>query len=250
MVSGQETEWDRALSRAEELIKSSLKRPGPEALALLMAPMASNEDAYVALHLFRDTLKFPNLGYDIPSAEKLKADHLLLTDDPYPNRRGFKDLSFGSFSNRWEAAEIVEAVLNGSIKGLILSGTDLEGMLGRQVETLLSRLDWLILVSSHRNLLWEKATVALPMAVYAERTGTFTNFRGLVQKFEKAVEPLGEALPQWEIWQRLGKRMGAKWSFDDVHEVFKELAEGKPEYDTLNWQATFGIGKGAYPDNW
>jgi len=56
-------------------------------MAVLMAPVASSEDAYVALRLFKDTLKFVHIDYEIPSTDNIKADHLLLTDDPYPNRR-------------------------------------------------------------------------------------------------------------------------------------------------------------------
>ena len=117
-------------------------------------------------------------------------------------------------------------------------------------EAFLSKLEWLIVIGTHKNRLWDKATVALPAAVPAERDGTFTNLKGIVQKFEKAVEPLGEAVPQWEIWQRLARRMNAKWSYDDTHQVFRTLAEGRPEYDTLNWYDTFGIEKALYPDNW
>ncbi|MFH1862137.1 MAG: hypothetical protein ABH878_04925, partial [bacterium] len=80
--------------------------------------------------------------------------------------------------------------------------------------------------------------------------GTFTNIKGVVQKFEKALEPLGSALPQWLIWQRLATRCGAKWTYHDACEVFRALAEGKPAYDTLNWEAAVGVGKGAYSDNW
>lgn len=248
MLEGKEADWDLALARMEDLIKSKLKRPGPDSIAFLMAPGASNEDAFLALKLFRDALKFSNLGYDIPSSEKIKADQVLLTDDPYPNRRGFKDLSFGSYTNRLEAAEIVEEVRSGRIKGLIVSGTDLAGIMGKS--DLTAKLDWLVVISSVKHQLWDRATVALPTAVTAEREGTYTNLKGIVQKFEKAVEPQGKALPEWEIYQRLGRRFGVKWSYQDAHQVFQALAEGKPAYDTVNWYTTRGIFKGAYPDNW
>ncbi|TKJ42414.1 hypothetical protein CEE37_01655 [candidate division LCP-89 bacterium B3_LCP] len=250
LIAGGETGWEQALTKSETLIRSSLKKPGPDGLALLMAPNATNEDVYLALRLFRDTVKFANLGYDIPSMEKLAADNILLTDDPYPNRRGFKDLGFGSISNTSEAAEIIEAIFAGQIKGLVVCGTNLEGMLGNQIDNLIAKLDWLIVLDTHKSSLMDKASVALPLALPAEREGTFTNVKGLVQKFEKAVEPTGQSLPLWEVLQRLGKRLNAKWSFEETHTVFKSLAEDKPEYDTLNWLATFGVNKGLYLDSW
>ncbi len=250
MVAGKEAEWDQALARVEDLIKSFSKKGNTGTMAFLIAPTATNEDAFIAMKLFRDFLKFDNLGYDIPSTETLQADHVLMTDDPYPNRKGFQDLGVGSVSNRMEAAEIIAAVNDGRIKGLIVAGSDLEGMSGINLDSIITKLDWLIVASHDQNLLWKKATVALPMAVHAERTGTFTNFKGEVQKFEKAVESPGMALPQWKIWQRLAKRFNARWSFDDTESVFRALAEGKPEYDTLNWNATFGVTPGLYPDSW
>ncbi|MBU0518611.1 molybdopterin-dependent oxidoreductase [bacterium] len=250
MVNGEAVDWDMALARATELIKSKIKKPGPNSVAFLMAPIASNEDAYRALKLFRDTLKFANIGYDIPVSETLEKDQVLMTDDPYPNRRGFKDLGFGSVVNPFEAGEIVDEIKAGKIKGLVVSGTDLEGLVGENVEALTSKLEWLIVVSHDQNRLWQKATVALPMATYVEREGTFTNIKGTVQKFEKAIEPIGQAMPQWEIWQNLAKRFNTRWLYEDTKAVYDAMAQGKPEYETLNWQGTFGITHGMYPDNW
>src|SRR5205814_6548155 len=38
---------------------------------------------------------------------------------------------------------------------------------------------------------------------HAEKRGTFTNVKGRVQRFMKAVEPRGEARPEWEFLHEL-----------------------------------------------
>ena len=43
----------------------------------------------------------------------------------------------------------------------------------------------------------------LPAAAWVEREGTFTNFEGRVQRFRTAVEPLGEALAEWDLLGRV-----------------------------------------------
>ncbi len=43
----------------------------------------------------------------------------------------------------------------------------------------------------------------LPGCAHAEKRGTFTNTKGRVQKFMKAVEPRGEARPEWEFLHEL-----------------------------------------------
>lgn len=250
MIAGQDADWKDALSRAGELIWDGVKRYGQKALGVLIAPIASNEDAWTAQRLFREMLKMGNLDFEIPSHEKLKGDHLLLTDDPYPNRRGFQDLGVGPAQDGMTALQIIKAVREGQLKGLILVGTDLKGVLGEEAAAVLGKLEWLIVVHHFAEELYRKAAVALPMAVYAERPGTFTNLNGLVQKFEQAVPPIGQSRPQWQIWQDLAANVGAKWHYDNARAVFKDLAKDKPAYDTLDWNATAGIKGGCYNDNW
>jgi formate dehydrogenase major subunit len=64
----------------------------------------------------------------------------------------------------------------------------------------------------------EQADVVLPMAIWSERTGSLTNTEGRVQKANKAVEPAGEAKPDWEVLsllaEKLGKRLGT--SLDEI----------------------------------
>jgi anaerobic selenocysteine-containing dehydrogenase len=41
--------------------------------------------------------------------------------------------------------------------------------------------------------------VLLPGVTFAEKTGTFTNTERRIQIVRQAIEPLGEALPDWSI---------------------------------------------------
>lgn len=62
--------------------------------------------------------------------------------------------------------------------------------------------------------LTERADVVLPMAIWSERSGSLTNTEGRVLKVNKAIEPKGEAKPDWEVLSllanKLGKKLGAK----------------------------------------
>ena len=66
--------------------------------------------------------------------------------------------------------------------------------------------------------LTERADVVLPMAIWSERAGSLTNTEGRVLKVNKAVEPKGEAKPDWEVLSllasKLGKKLGA--SLDEI----------------------------------
>src|SRR4029453_860492 len=52
------------------------------------------------------------------------------------------------------------------------------------------------------------APLVLPSAAYVEREGTFTNFQGRVQRFRTVVEPLGDAMADWQSLGRLGRALG------------------------------------------
>jgi formate dehydrogenase major subunit len=77
---------------------------------------------------------------------------------------------------------------------------------------------FVVVQASYQSPLTERADVVLPMAIWAERTGTVTNTEGRIQKVNKAVEPKGEAKPDWEILSLLASKMGKKigTSLDEV----------------------------------
>jgi predicted molibdopterin-dependent oxidoreductase YjgC len=78
----------------------------------------------------------------------------------------------------------------------------------------------------------------LPSAAFSETDGTFLSGEGRLQRVKKAVEPPGEALPDWEILCRVARKMGVKgFEFADVRQVHEEishLVKGFGEFDALD----------------
>ncbi|MEA1996942.1 MAG: molybdopterin-dependent oxidoreductase, partial [Gemmatimonadota bacterium] len=70
----------------------------------------------------------------------------------------------------------------------------------------------------------EKAHMVFPAAAFAEREGTVTNFASRVQIQRRAFAPLGQALPGWEIVQKLGNALGGDYKYLSAPEVFDNLA--------------------------
>jgi predicted molibdopterin-dependent oxidoreductase YjgC len=69
---------------------------------------------------------------------------------------------------------------------------------------------FVIAQASFASPLTERADVVLPMAVWSERSGSLTNTEGRVLKVNKAVEPKGEAKPDWEVLSLLANKLGKK----------------------------------------
>jgi len=91
----------------------------------------------------------------------------------------------------------------------------------RNVNDVLEKVDkdaFVIVQAGYASPLTDRADVVLPSAIWSERTGSLTNSEGAIQIANQAVEPAGDAKPDWEILSlladRLGKNFGA--SFDDL----------------------------------
>jgi formate dehydrogenase alpha subunit len=83
------------------------------------------------------------------------------------------------------------------------------------------------------------ADVILPAAAFAEKDGTFTNTERRVQRVRKAVEPPGEAKPDWEIITLLAEKMGHRFGYNTPEQIMEEIASltsiyGGIHYDRLN----------------
>jgi predicted molibdopterin-dependent oxidoreductase YjgC len=73
-------------------------------------------------------------------------------------------------------------------------------------------------------------------AAWVERDGTFTNFQGRVQRFRPAVEPLGEALPEWDIIGRILRGLGDPPGATRPVHWFRDLAQELPAFAGMTYQ--------------
>lgn len=83
----------------------------------------------------------------------------------------------------------------------------------------------------------EFADVVLPAACYAEKNGTHTNTERRVQRWRKAIDPPGEAKPDWLIICEIARLMGYEklFSYKNESEIFDEIARVTPSYAGINY---------------
>ena len=79
----------------------------------------------------------------------------------------------------------------------------------------------------------------LPGAAPAEKRGTFTNTKGRVQKFMKAVEAPGDARAEWEFLHDLVFNVTGQNGFLTIEGLFNEMAKDVSAFNGLTW-ATLG----------
>jgi formate dehydrogenase alpha subunit len=141
----------------------------------------------------------------------------------------------GKFEERWgvslpseaglTALEIMEQANKGKIRGMYIVGENpvLSFPHSRLVTKALASLDFLVVQDMFLTETAKLANVVLPAASFAEREGTFTNFEGRVQRVQKAIAPLGESLPDWEIILRLADKMGSPMPYSSLQQVMDEV---------------------------
>jgi formate dehydrogenase alpha subunit len=125
------------------------------------------------------------------------------------------------------ALEIMEQAKRGKIKGIYIAGENpaLSFPNSRLIREILASLDFLVVQDMFLTETARLANVVLPAASFAEKEGTFTNFEGRVQRVRKAIPPLGESLPDWEIILRLADKMGSRMPYSSPQQVMDEIAD-------------------------
>ncbi|MBA4048996.1 MAG: NADH-quinone oxidoreductase subunit G [Sphingomonas sp.] len=77
------------------------------------------------------------------------------------------------------------------------------------------------------------ADVVLPGATYAEKSGTWVNLEGRVQRGERAVFPPGDAREDWTIFRALSERLGEALPFDTLDQLRAAMAAEVPALGTM-----------------
>ncbi len=134
--------------------------------------------------------------------------------------------------------EILEAAGQKKIKAMYLIGENpiLGNPDSRHVAAALSGLDFFVVQDIFLTETAKLAHVVLPGATFAEKDGTFTNTERRVQRVRKAIEPVGDAKPDWWITCQIAKRMQAKgFEFDNPKAIMDEIAKLTPIYGGIDY---------------
>ncbi|MEZ5303906.1 MAG: molybdopterin-dependent oxidoreductase [Verrucomicrobiales bacterium] len=100
----------------------------------------------------------------------------------------------------------------------------------------LESLEHLVVIDIFMTDTAQMADIVFPATAWAETDGVQTNTERRVQRLRKAVEPPGQAKPDWWIVSQIARRLGAPgFEFDSAKEVFNELCALSPIYAGLDW---------------
>jgi predicted molibdopterin-dependent oxidoreductase YjgC len=135
--------------------------------------------------------------------------------------------------------EIMNAAEKGQLRALYIMGEN--PMLSdpdiQHVRRALENLELLIVQDIFLTETAELADVVLPGASFAEKEGTFTNTDRSILRVRKAIEPVGESLPDWRIICKLAQRLnGDSFAYENAEQIMDEIARTTPSYGGISFQ--------------
>ena len=86
------------------------------------------------------------------------------------------------------------------------------------------------------------ADVVLPGTTFAEKDGTFTNSERRVQRVRKAINPLGNTIPDWKIICELATKIGYEMDYPSPKEIWDEIASLAPNFAGINYGRIENVG--------
>jgi NADH-quinone oxidoreductase subunit G len=118
---------------------------------------------------------------------------------------------------------------DGGIKKLAAAQSKLAFFLGAdEVDYSLFADSFKVYVGHHGDKGAHHADVILPGAAYSEKSGTYVNLEGRVQRGERAVFPPGDAREDWAIFRALSDVLGKRLPFDSLDALRAEMARAVP----------------------
>ena len=223
-VLSPEVRWGVAVRGIAE----KLKQAPAGSVAMIVSARQTNEELYLLAKLARA------LGALTDSVPRiLEGDRLLLSADRNPNSTGARLAGIAADPMGANLPKIAEGIRSGHIRTLIVLGEDVTRHgIGAD---LLGKLETLIASDILPNETTRLAHYLLPGCAHAEKRGTFTSTKGRVQKFMKAVEPPGDARPEWEFLRELASQVTGQAGAASIEGLFNQMAGEVPGFHGLTW---------------
>ncbi len=125
---------------------------------------------------------------------------------------------------------------SGDIRGMFIQGENpaISEPNTAHAESVLEELEFLVVQDLFLTDTAKHADVVLPATSTVESRGTYTASSRHVQLLKPAIDPIGDAKPDWKITQLLAETFGYQWEYDSPAEIMDEIAALTPIYGGIS----------------
>ena len=190
--------WDEAIGA----VAGALRRGPADEIGVIASPRMANEDL-AALRRVLDVGAHPARRRSrCRRARPATRTRFLIRADKKPNALGAELIGLGREATARDSGRGARAAAQAASGSSTTTCWRARGR-KRRCSRRSRAVETIIFTGTNANRTSARAHWVLPAAAWVEREGTFTNFEGRVQRFRPAVEPLGQALAEWEMLGRV-----------------------------------------------
>jgi len=259
------TTWDETIEKAVSELKSFKK----DEIAFIGSAYSTVEDNYVFAHFAKSVFNSNNIDF-LRHEDPSFGDEILRKSDVTPNSLGAELAGVKPGKNGLNIDGIIKGIKDGHIKALYIIEDDIVSV-NPELETVLAKLDILIVHAANFNKTTTLADIVFPASTYAEKNGTLVNFQGMVQRIRPAVETeeldraidgmsmsrldkfgtkfdrwakkhKHDARATWKIISLISSAMGEKVKYKIAEDVFNELAKSVDAFKGLDYDMIGELG--------
>jgi len=140
--------------------------------------------------------------------------------------------------------QMIDAIHQGKLKSMYIKGEDTitSDANANDVAEAFAKLDFFVVQDIFFSETCKFADLVLPASPALEKDGTFVNTERRIQRINKALEPLGESKPDWEIIQLIAQKMGGAggWDYKHPSDVMVEVARLTPTLAGVTYERLEG----------
>ena len=223
--------WSEAIARVVSKIRAYGEEFGAGAIGAIVDAHSTNEEAFALKHLMKEVIgsdRIAALSWSPPGASG--DDDLLIRANKNPNTRGLAAMGIESEA----LTPMGDAAAAGNLKMLIVMRADLVRTMGEpEFVKRFGPLDYMVVLDTDANETCQMANQVLPIATYPESGGTFTNFKGQVQRLNPAFDPPGHARAATEVIAMIGEALDRAPRAKTPAAVFAAMAAAEPAFAGL-----------------
>jgi len=266
--------WDEALAA----VASELKVYQKNQVAVIASPYDTCEDNYLLQKLAKDVIHTPYLDV-LEHTVKSEQDSFLIREDKTPNSNGARITGCVPENSGYGISGIIAALNTGTVKAVII--TDYKVAESKELMQGLQKAQYIVAIVSNTSALTDLADVVLSSATFAEKLGTFLNFKQQLQVIHPSIvtsenerwmggftmsrldtfaSPFdkwgqterNDSRSTWKIVFGIAKLLGCKWKYDHPEDVFLEMAQRIPMFQEISYEKLGRWGMcldGATPDH-
>ena len=138
------------------------------------------------------------------------------------SRVGALDIGFFPGKNGYDLSEIIEKSSKKELKLIFMLGGD------EISDTSSLKNTFVVYIGHHGDRIAEVADIILPSAAYTEKSATYLNLEGRVQRTKRATSPPGKAKEDWLVISEIANILGLDLDIRKIQDLRKEMSTRFP----------------------